>query len=59
MLVLHETMLVPVVMYGSEIMLGKDKGRSRIRPIKMDNLRCLLVIRRMDKRVVWSDKGSR
>ena len=29
--VLHETLLVTVLMYGSEIMLWKDKERSRIR----------------------------
>ena len=29
--VLHETLLVPVLMYGSETKLWKDKERSRIR----------------------------
>ena len=41
MLVLHETLLVPVFMYGSETMLW----RSRIRAVQMDNLG----IRRIDK----------
>ena len=47
-LVLHETLLVPVRMYGSESMLWKEKERSRIRAVQMDNLRGLLGIRRMD-----------
>ena len=46
-LVLHETLLVPILMYGSETMLWK-KERSRIRTVHMDNLRGLLIIRRMD-----------
>ena len=45
---LHETLLVPVLMYGSEIMLWKEKEISRIRVVHMDNLRSLLGIRRMD-----------
>ena len=49
MLVLHETLLVPVFMYGSEIMLWKEKERSRIRDVQMENLRGSLSIRRMDK----------
>ena len=47
--VLHESLLVPVLMYGSETMLFKEKERSRIRAIQMDNLRELIGIRRMDK----------
>ena len=60
--VLHETLLVPVLMYGSETMLWKEEERSRIRAVQMDNLRDLLGIRRMDspectdKRVVRSDE---
>ena len=42
-------MLVPVPMYGGDTMLWKEKERSRIRAVKMDNLRGLLDIRRMDK----------
>ena len=45
MLVLHETLLVPVLIYGSETMLWKVKERSRVR----DNVRGLLGIRRMNK----------
>ena len=47
-LVLHETVLVPILMYGSEIMLWKEE-RSRIRAVQMDNLRGLLGTRRMDR----------
>ena len=47
--VLHEALLVNVFMYGNEIMLWKQKERSRIRAVQMDNLRCLLGIWRMDK----------
>ena len=36
-------------MYGFETMLWKEKKRSRIRVIQMDNLRGLLGIRRMDR----------
>ena len=37
-LVLHETLLVPVLKYGSETMLWKKEDRSRIRTVQMDNL---------------------
>ena len=47
-IVLHETLLVPVLMYGSETMLWKEEI-SRIRAVQVDNLRGLLGIRRMDK----------
>ena len=58
--VLHETLLVPVFTYGSETMLWKEKERSRVRSVQMDNLRGLLDIRRMDRVPnTWSDKGSR
>ena len=43
-----ETLLVPVLIYGSETMLWK-KERSRIRTVQMENLRGLLGIRRMDR----------
>ena len=45
----HESLLVPVHMYGSETMLCKEKERSRIRAVQMYNLRGLLGIRRMDR----------
>ena len=38
-LVLHKTLLVPVLTYGSETMLWKEKERSRVRAVQMDNLR--------------------
>ena len=47
--VLHEKLLVPVLMYGSKTMLWKEKERSRVIAVKMDNLGGLLGIRRMDK----------
>ena len=47
--VLHETLLVPIMMYGSESMIWKEKKSSRIRAVRMNNLRFLLCIRRMDK----------
>ena len=47
--ILHEALLVPVLMYGSETVLWKEKERSRIRDVQMDNLRGLLVTRRMNK----------
>ena len=36
--VLHESLLVPVVTYGSETMIWKEKERSSIRAVQMDNL---------------------
>ena len=41
-LVLHEILLVPVLMYGSETMLWK-KERSRIRDVQLENLKGLLI----------------
>ena len=48
-LVLYEKLLVPILMYGSKIILWKEKERSRIRAEQMDNFRGLLDIRRMDR----------
>ena len=47
--VMQESLLVPVLTYGSEIMIWREKEKSRIRAVQMDNLRGLLGIRRMDK----------
>ena len=47
--VLHETLLVSLLMYGNETMLCREKERSRVRAVQMDNLRGLLGIRRMDR----------
>ena len=47
--VLHDTLLVPVLMYGMETMIWKEKERSSIRTIQMNKMRCLLDIRSMDR----------
>ena len=47
--VLRETLLIPVLMYGSETVLWKEKKRSRIRAVQMNNLRGLLGISKMDR----------
>ena len=44
--VLHESLLAPVLAYGSQTMIWKEKESSRIRVVHMDNF---LGIRRMDK----------
>ena len=46
--VLHESLLVPVLLYGSETMILREKERSRISIVRMDNLRRVLGIKRMD-----------
>ena len=47
--VLHETSHVPVLIYGSETMLWKEKVTSKVRAAQIDNLRGLLGIRKMDR----------
>ena len=48
--VLHETLIVPFLKYGSEVrMLWKEKENSRIKAVQMDNLTELPDIRRIDK----------
>ena len=47
--VLHESLLVLVLIYSSETMIRREKERSSIRAVQMDNLRGLLGIGRMDK----------
>ena len=47
--VLQESLLMAVLIYGSETMIWREKRRSRIRAVEMYNLRGLLGIRRMDK----------
>ena len=44
---MHETLLIAVLMHGSET--RREKERSRVRAVQMDNLRGLLGIRRMDR----------
>ena len=48
--VLHEALLVPVLWYGSETRIWREKERSKIMAVQMDNLRGLRVlgIRRMN-----------
>ena len=36
---MHETLLMHILMYGSEAMIWKEKERSKIRAVHMDNLR--------------------
>ena len=42
-------MFMPAIICGSETVIWKEKERSKIRALPMDNLRGLLSIRRMDK----------
>ena len=44
-----ESLVVSVLMYGGETMMWREKLRSSIKVVQMDNLRSLLSIRRMDK----------
>ena len=46
---LHETLLMPVLTYVSKTMLWKEKERSLVKAVQMDNLRGLLGIMRMDR----------
>ena len=45
--VLHETLLMPVLIYGSETLIWKEKESSRIKAVQIDNLRSLPGIKRM------------
>ena len=52
--ILHESLLAPVLMYGSETVIWREKETSRIWAVQMGNLRGLLDIRRMGKFLnVW------
>ena len=44
-IVLHQTLRVPVLMYGSETMLWKEKEISRVRAVHMNNLRLWIKFR--------------
>ena len=46
---LHETLIVGVLMYGSETIIWKEEEKSRVRAVQIDNLRELLDIRMMDR----------
>ena len=57
-------MLIPLVTYGSETMIWKEKERSRIRAVQMDNLKRSARYQEnggnpkcTDKAVVQSDEG--
>ena len=57
-------MLLHVFMYGNETILWKEKERSRIRAVQMDNLRCLLGISWIDRILnarirEWGDEGGK
>ena len=43
--VLHDTLLMPVLMYGSETMIWKEKEMSKIRAVQIDNFRGFLGIK--------------
>ena len=47
--VLHKILFVPVLTYGSEVMLWKEKERSMIKSVQMDNLRGFLGIKKRDR----------
>ena len=58
-------LLMPVLLYGSETMICREKDRSRIRVVQMDYLRGLLGIRRIDRvlnlwfrKLWWVAKGT-
>ena len=46
-MVLHKLLLVSALLYGSETLIYREKERSVIMTVKMDNIRGLLGIRRM------------
>ena len=48
MRVLLEGLFVPLLLYGSETMIWREKERSRINTVQIDNLRGLLGIKSMD-----------
>ena len=47
--VYYESLLVLVLMYGSETMIWEAKERSRIKVVQMDNLRGLVGTRRVNE----------
>ena len=46
---LHEGLVVPVLMYGNNTMVWREKERSRIEAVQIGNFRSLLGKRRIDK----------
>ena len=47
--VFYKSLLVPVLSFGSETMIWREKEKSRIRGLQIYNLRGLLDIRKMDR----------
>ena len=47
--ILHESMLLPVLLDGSETMVWNKKYRSKVQAVQMDNLRSVLGLKRTDK----------
>ena len=47
--VLHKSLLVPVLTYGRETVIWREKEKSWIRAVQVDNLKGLLGIRKMDR----------
>ena len=41
----HERLLMPFLLYGNETMIWREKDRSRIRAVQIDNLRSLIEYR--------------
>ena len=46
--VLYEALVVPVLLYGSEIKVWREKETSRIEAVQVDNLRGFLGTKRID-----------
>ena len=47
--VVHESMLLPVVMYGSKEMVWSQNYRSEVQTVQMNYLRRVLGVRKIDK----------
>ena len=50
--ILYERLLFSTLMYACEIMVKKEEKRSRIRAVQKDDLRGLLGIRKIDRKVM-------
>ena len=61
---LHESLLVPTLLYGCKTVIWRKKEKSRIRAVRMGNIKSLLVVRRIDEvpnariRGVWSEENG-
>ena len=56
---MHESLLVSILTYGSETLIWREKKRTRIRAVQIDNLKSLLGIRRIDKVLEDGEDGER